>query len=88
MSARADGEAEVEGGGPCRIAAGDGEQRLDAGLHAAFAHARQALGDENAVIAVERHHVGDGAERDQVEQVGELGALAVGEGAAPAQLRA
>jgi hypothetical protein len=43
-----------------------------AGLHLAAADARQALGDEDAVVAVERHHVGHGAERHEVEQGGEV----------------
>ena len=37
------------------------------------AHRDQALGDEGAVEPLERHHVGDGAERDQVEQVEQIG---------------
>ena len=32
-------------------------------------HRQQSLGDEGAVEPLERHHVGDGAERDQVEQI-------------------
>ncbi len=56
-----------------RIAAGDGEQGLDARLHAACADARQPLGDQDAVVAVQRHHVGDGAQRHQIEQVAEVG---------------
>ena len=33
----------------------------------------QALGDEGAVEALERHHVGDGAERDEIEQRQQIG---------------
>ena len=61
-------EAEVERAGAARLAAGDAEQRGDAGLHAAGADALETLRDEQAVVRVEPHHVGDGAERDEVEQ--------------------
>jgi hypothetical protein len=54
VEARAEGEAQVEGGGPGGVAAGGGKQGADAGLHAVGAHALQALGDEDAVVAVER----------------------------------
>ena len=37
------------------------------------AHGEQAFGDEGAVEALERHHVGDGAERDEVERAEEIG---------------
>jgi hypothetical protein len=33
----------------------------------------KALADQDAVVAVELDHVGDGAERDQVEQAARLG---------------
>ena len=33
------------------------------------AHRQQSLGDEGAVEPLERHHVGDGAERDEIEQI-------------------
>ena len=36
-------------------------------------HRDQALGDEGAVEADERHHVGDGAERDEVDEVEQVG---------------
>ena len=39
----------------------------------AAAQRHQALGDEGAVEAFERHHVGDGAERDQMQQRQEIG---------------
>ena len=32
----------------------------------------QALGDEGAIEPIERHHVGDGAERDEVEEVEQI----------------
>ena len=37
------------------------------------AQRQQALGDEGAVETLERHHVGDGAERDQIEQAEQIG---------------
>ena len=37
------------------------------------AHRQQPLGDEGAVEALERHHVGDGAERDQIEHAEKIG---------------
>ena len=51
-----------------RVAPGGREQRGDARLHAAGADALQPLRDEAAVVGVEPDDVGDGAERDQVEQ--------------------
>jgi hypothetical protein len=71
-----------------RVAAGGLEQGGDAGLHLAGAHALQALADEDAVVAVELDHVGDGAQRDEVEQAGEVGFRALGKPAALAQFGA
>ncbi len=81
-------EAEVEGGGALRVAAGGLEQGGDAGLHLAGTHALQALTDQDAVVAVELDHVGDGAQRDEVEQIGEVGFGAVGKITALAQFGA
>ena len=36
-------------------------------------HRDQPLGDEGAVEADERHHVGDGAERDEIDEVEQVG---------------
>ena len=47
-------------------------QRGEAGIVAA-AHRQQALGDEGAVEALERHHVGDGAERHDIEPAEQVG---------------
>ena len=88
VEARADGETEVEGCGAGRLAAGDAEQRGNAGLHLAAADALQALRDEDAVVAVERHHVRDRAQRHQVEQGGQVGFGFFRVGAAPAQFGA
>ena len=69
VDARPEREAEVERAGTRRASrAGGGEQRGDAGLHAAGADALQALRDQAAVVGVEPDHVGHRAERDQVEQ--------------------
>ena len=71
IDARAEQEAEMPGlrraGEPRRI-----HQRGQPDLLAP-AQRDQALGDEGAVEAVERHHVGDGAERDQIEQRQQIG---------------
>ncbi len=36
-------------------------------------HRDQPLGDEGAVEALERHHVGDGAERDEIDEIEKVG---------------
>ncbi len=36
-------------------------------------HRDQPLGDEGAVEPLERHHVGDGAERDEIDEIEEVG---------------
>ena len=66
-------------------APGDAEQRAQAGLQATLAHPRQTLGDQDAIVAVERYDVGDGAERDQVEQRAEVGFGVLRERATAAQ---
>ncbi len=63
---RPDQEAEMIG--PRRpVGAGDVEQRREPGT-AALAHHLQPLDDEGAVEAGQRHDVGDGRERDEVER--------------------
>ena len=49
------------------VGAGDVEQRREPGP-AALAHHLQPLDDEGAVEAGQRHDVGDGGERDEVER--------------------
>ena len=88
VQARPDREAEVGRARLARIAPGDREQRRDARLHAAGADPLQALRDQAAVVAVEADDVGDGAERDQVEQRVEPRLLGDAELAALAQLGA
>ena len=41
------------------------------------ADAAQTLLDQNAVIGIERHHIGDGAKGDQIEQLSEVGLAAM-----------
>jgi hypothetical protein len=72
-------EAQVVARRPPRIATGDGEERVDAGLRAAGADARQAVRDERPIDPVEAYDVGDGAERDEIEQRPEIGLRAVRE---------
>lgn len=52
---------------------------------AALAHHLQALRHEGTVEPLQLRHIGDGAERDQIEQVDQLRLGPVGEEAAPAQ---
>ena len=54
------------------VAPGDGEERGDARMRAPVAHPREPLLDEDAVDVVEANDVGDGAERDEIEQCGEV----------------
>ena len=88
VQARPQAEAHVESAGARRLTAGGAEQRTYPGAHLAGAHAGQALRHQNAVVAIERHHVGDGAERDQVEQARQIRPLAIVKGATCAQLGA
>ena len=71
-------EGEVLLGGGLEPATGRLEQGAQAGCAAAGADATDALSNEDAVVAVERHHIGDRAERDQVEQVGRVDARRIG----------
>ena len=50
------------------LAPGDGEQRRHPGCMRPARDAPESLGDEPAVVGVQADDVGDGAERDQVEQ--------------------
>ena len=75
VEARPEHEAQVVGGRARGIAAGRLEQRGDARLHAARAYALQSLLHQDAVVVVEPHDVGDGAERDEVEQLARFGSL-------------
>ena len=66
-------EAEVRGIQLARIATGDVDQRGDARAGTAGADAAQPGFDEDAVVAVQRHQIRDGGQRDQIEQRCEIG---------------
>ncbi len=89
VEARAEDEAEVGGGDARRRAAGHLQQRLEAGTGTAGADARQALVHQDAVVGIQRHHVGNAAQGHQVQQLGEvrLGHAAPGEPVQLAQAR-
>ena len=53
------------------VLVGNGEQGADAGVALAAADAGDTVVDEDAVVVVKRYEVGDGAEGDEVEVVGE-----------------
>ena len=63
------------------VEVGDRHQGVDAGIGVAAADTGEAMVDEDAVVVVERDEVGDGAEGDEVEVVGEA------QGIRPAALR-
>ncbi len=71
---RRDRESEVGRARRTEIPLGDLEQGANARARSAAPHAPQPLRDENPVIEVERHHVGDGTQRDQVERRRDRGA--------------
>ena len=48
-------------------------QGADTGPRPSPANASQALVDQDAVVAVQRHDVGHGAQRHQVQPVGQIG---------------
>ena len=52
---------------PCHL-----KQRLDTRSRAATANSRKACGNQNPVIAIKRHHIGDSAKCDQIECVTEI----------------
>ncbi len=82
VEARAGDEAQVVRRRPARVASGHGEQRGDPRLRAPGADAGEPLRDQRAVDAIEAHDVGDRAQRDQVQQRGEIRLRPVGERAA------
>ncbi|MNU84249.1 hypothetical protein D3C71_739620 [compost metagenome] len=88
VDARTQGKAQVEAVGAARLAAGDGEQRAQARLQAAAAHALQALRDEQAVVGVQLDHVGHRAQRDQIGERVQARPAIGGVDAAAAQLGA
>ncbi len=70
---RPQGEAEVRGNDPGGGAPGDVQQRLYPRAALPRADPCQALLDQGAVGAVERHDVRDGAQGDQIEKRREVG---------------
>ncbi len=66
-------KTEVGGGEATTIAARHIHQRLNAGATAPGPDPLQALMDQNAVVAIERHHVGDRAEGHQIEVIRHIG---------------
>jgi len=68
IQARTEHEAEIVGGGTGGVAPCDVEQRCNARLHAAGTNPLQALLHQHAIVAVEAYYVGDGAERNEVQQ--------------------
>ena len=56
-----------------RLAPAGARERGEPRLALPGAQALQPLRDEDPVVRVQRHHVGDGAERDQVGEGGEVG---------------
>ena len=87
---RAENETQVGGSDAPGITPGHFQQRAQARAGAAGADARQALVHQDAVVGVQRHHVGDAAQGHQVEQLGQvrLRRAATGEPVQLAQARA
>ena len=73
VEARPQREAEIGGGEAATIAARHVHQRLDAGTAATSADPLQPLMHQDAVVAIQRHHVGDGAERHQIQIIRHIG---------------
>ena len=73
VDAGAECKTEIEGGGHRGLAAGGDEQGLHAHGQGAGADAFEALGHQAAVVGVEFHHVGHGAQGDEGQQAVELG---------------
>ena len=66
-------KTEVGGGETATIAARHIHQRLNAGATAPGPDPLQALMDQNTVVAIERHHIGDRAEGHQIEVIRHIG---------------
>ena len=81
-------ETEVAAAGDLGLAAGGTKKRSQASGQAAGADAAQALGHQAAVVGVQAHHVGDGAQRHQRQERIEPRLLGRVESPTGAQLRA
>ncbi|MNM34939.1 hypothetical protein D3C81_456000 [compost metagenome] len=85
VEARPQCKAEIGGTQPATVAARYVHQRLDAGTAATGPDPLQPLMHQDAVVAIQRHHVGHGAEGHQIQIIRHIGganALAL----VPAQL--
>ena len=49
------------------------KQRLDTGPGTPRAHARQTCRHQNAVVAIQRHHVGHRTQGHQIQRIGKIG---------------
>ena len=78
VDARRDQKTERARIGLRAVAPGDFQQRANAGAAAPGANARNPLRDQDAVVGVQRHQVGDRADRDQVQVFGEVRRIAPG----------
>ena len=72
IQTRSGDEAQIEPRRARDIAPRHVEDRSQTGMRAPAANARQPLRDQNAVHEIEPHDVGDGAERDEIEQCAEV----------------
>ena len=71
-----------------RLAPAGGDQGLQADAALAGAQTAQASRHQGAVVGIQRHQIGHGAHRHQVQQHAQVRTVAIGKGPAPAQLRA
>ncbi|MNF82912.1 hypothetical protein D3C84_652230 [compost metagenome] len=72
IQTRAEDKAQVGGGDALRLPPGHLENRTQTRPRPAGTNPRQALMDQDAVVGVQRHHVGDAAQGHQVEQLGQV----------------
>src|ERR671913_32629 len=86
IDAWTDSEAEIPSTGHARIFAGQLEECGNARAQPAVTNALQTLRDQNSVVAIQLHDIGNGAERDQIEQMIESGLCRCVERFAPTQL--
>ena len=66
VDARSNTEGEVARRSIGRITPGDFKKRVDAGAGQTAAHTIEALRDQDAVIVVKLHDIGDGSESNQI----------------------
>ncbi|KAG1443927.1 hypothetical protein G6F57_017957 [Rhizopus arrhizus] len=88
VQARPKCEADVGGGQPCGIAATGFDQGAQADTALPGTQPAQARTDQRTIVRVQRHQVGDGAHRHQVQQRGQVRPLAIGEDTGLAHLPA